>query len=414
MKNFYLFVRVFAPMINLGMNLINLFIWRDKRIVLMGAWMGNKYADNTRFLFEFLNKNKKIYGLRKVVWVTRNIDTLNMLKKMGYEAYLMHSLKSFYYHFKAGINIVCNINFPVKGYDGDIMGQLSGHSIKINTWHGIPLKAGKSTGENIKNEGIIGTIKYVLRKNRLFISLFTPGHWDKAYYLSTGKEASRRCSVFCGIDFNHFIESGYPRDCKSDLLLDNEKKVIEHMKDYKSIILYVPTFRENSDVPHPLFDKSLCDYISNENVLWIEKPHTATKKDSRNTRSNHNILFLDSKFDINVLLPYINLVITDYSSVCYDAMAFDKAVLYYAPDIENYTKNERGFLCNYWEMVDGYLSVNTDELKEQINLFLHDKAFNRSFNEQITKVKKEVLDKQPQSCKEIISVIGKTTGIFVS
>lgn len=81
---------------------------RDDSIVLIGAWFGNKFADNSRYLFQYLDKNKEELGLTHVVWVTRNKDTYSILKNMNYEVYMMDSKESIYFHKHAGWHIVCN------------------------------------------------------------------------------------------------------------------------------------------------------------------------------------------------------------------------------------------------------------------------------------------------------------------
>ena len=407
----YLLIRVFAPIINLFVFIVNLFIRRDTEIALFGAWMGKKYADNTRYLYQYLQKNIEKYNLKKIIWVTRSESTFKLLTNMGLEVYMMHSYKSFYYHIKAGVHVVCNINFPVKGYSGDIMGQLSGCAIKINTWHGIPIKAGKTTGDNSKKAGLLGTIKHSLRGSKVFQKVFTPGHWDKAYYLSTGPEGTRRSSVFCGVGESQFIESGYPRDCKTDLLLDNEKNVIFSFEHYSKVFLFLPTFREKGQVPHPLEDNSLRQFIRDNDILWVEKPHAATKVFKKEDNSS-NILYLDSDFDINVILDEVDLVITDYSSVCYDAMAYNTPVVYYAPDIQFYMCNERGFLCDYKSMVKDFLATTIPELQEFLDDFLNDKEFIKRLNDQITIEKNTTLNKQALSCEEIVSIINNYTGAF--
>lgn len=52
---------------------------RNKRIVLVGAWMGTKFADNSRYLYQYLFANKKKLGLKKVIWITRNKDVNELL-----------------------------------------------------------------------------------------------------------------------------------------------------------------------------------------------------------------------------------------------------------------------------------------------------------------------------------------------
>lgn len=410
MSKAYIFIRGCAPVINLFTDIVNIFIWRDKKIVLFGSWMGNRFADNSRYLFQCLSDNKEKYNLKKVVWVTRNKNVYASLKEQGFEVYMMHSLKSIYYHFKSGIHMVCNQSYPVRGYSGDIMGQFSGHAIKINMWHGIPLKAGKSTGKNTK-KGLIGNTRYFLKTNSIFNFIFTPGHWDRALYFSTGEECTKRLSVFCGIDEKQFLEVGYPRDCILGKNTEEEKQIINKISSHDKAILYVPTFRENGDVPYLLDDKIVLDYVKKNNILWIEKPHSASKK-QKNNRVDKNVLYLNGDYDINTILPYITLVITDYSSVCYDAMAFDKPTFFFDSDYNHYLNDERGFLCDYKKEVEGVEAPTSSELMALIERYFEDEKYRTYVCSHVEEVKRLVLNKNKKTNEEIADELYKA-GIMV-
>ena len=85
----------------------NFGIRRDKNVVLIGAWMGLKFADNSRFLFQYLSENVNSLNLKKVIWITRNPEVKKTLDNMGYESFIVGSEESNYWHLKAGIHIVC-------------------------------------------------------------------------------------------------------------------------------------------------------------------------------------------------------------------------------------------------------------------------------------------------------------------
>lgn len=401
----YILVRLFAPLINLFTFIVNCFIWRDKRIVLFGAWMGDKFTDNPRYLYQYLYEHKDEYDVKKVVWVTRNQYVYNMLQGEGYEVYMMHSLQSYYYHFKAGVHFICNISFPVKGYDGDIMGQLSGHALKINMFHGVAIKAGKSTGEVNKTRGVIGKVRFVLRHNRMFNDVFTPGHWDKAYQLSTSKECSRRDAMFCGVDEKWFLETGYPRNCEVARYTEEEERIVKLIKSHGITILYVPTFRESGEVPHPLSDEKLIRFLIENDFLWVEKQHPASKNAVKIENLEANVLYLDKSFDINIIIPVISLLVSDYSSVTYDAMAFDKPVIYYVPDYDYYLTNERGFLCDYKELVGGFEAETIDELIFRLDCAFNDDSYQKLLSYKVQKEKSSVLCDNKSNCGEIIQSI---------
>ena len=63
----------------------SIFYHRDPSIVLFGAWFGERFADNSRNLYQYLFTNKEQYGLSHVVWVTRSADIMKEMLNMGYE-----------------------------------------------------------------------------------------------------------------------------------------------------------------------------------------------------------------------------------------------------------------------------------------------------------------------------------------
>ena len=158
---------------NLLTFIINIFIRRDKSIILMGSCYGERFAGNSRYLFQYLSNNKDEYGLNKVIWVTRKHYIFDELSEMGYEVYLMHSLKSFYYHFKAGrhaINFNSNTSFATGvRRSADIMGYFSLGAIHYFLNH----SAYSGKGNLITNYKDLGIIKRILVKTYIKISSVT-------------------------------------------------------------------------------------------------------------------------------------------------------------------------------------------------------------------------------------------------
>ena len=408
----YILIRVFAPLINLLVFCLNVFVPRNRKIILFGSWMGKKFADNTRFFFQYLSARKQQYDIEKTIWVTRDKEIYSLLRSYDYEVYMMHSWKSFYYHIKAGVHCVCNLSYQVKGYDGDIMGALSGNALKIDMSHGVAIKAGKTTGENSTKEGFIAKIKYKLRKNKVFNDLFTPGHWNKAYHLSTGKECSRRGALFYGVDEKWFLESGYPRNCVFTKLFPNETIYLNTFEKYNKVILYAPTFRENGDAPHPLNDIKLQEYLKSNNYLWVEKPHPAEKNHTKIEGMNFNSLYLPSEFDVNIIIPSVSLVISDYSSIVYDAIAFSIPVLFYAPDYKHYLNDERGFLCNYKELTKGFYTEEIDLLIKMIDMAFNDEEYQEKLIRKIKAEKRNVLEANKENNDQIADYLHEKLGII--
>lgn len=102
---------------------------KNKNLWIFGAWFGDKYADNSKYLFEYVNKNKPEI---RAIWVTRNENTYKLVKKEGYEVYFKNSLKGFLYSSLAGVGIISNAFNDIP--------YTTGRMKIVQLWHGTPLK----------------------------------------------------------------------------------------------------------------------------------------------------------------------------------------------------------------------------------------------------------------------------------
>ena len=81
--------RLFNLAKNLFVGLVGILLGKNERTVLVGAWMGDKFADNSRFLFQYLSNHKKELNINHVVWATRSRQVLELLESYGYECVLI-------------------------------------------------------------------------------------------------------------------------------------------------------------------------------------------------------------------------------------------------------------------------------------------------------------------------------------
>lgn len=347
---------------------------RDKSIVLIGGWCGKRFADNSRYLFQYLSENKKELGLTHVVWVTRNEKLYNELKDMGYEVYMMDSQESIKYHKTAAYHIICNVSSSGNNMDADLLTQYSNGAYKINLWHGLGgIKgvhfAGKEYRDYKTQYPTRARIKEFLRKFKSYrVCAELLGGWEDAYYLSTTPFETCIFQKYFKLPINNFVESGYPRNQKDIRLRKNEIEILEKIKQYKKVILYMPTFRgDNTHYTAPLTNDELIKTIEENGWLWIEKKHGIDQSNLLKEIISPAVLQLDPEFDGNVLFPYIDMVITDYSSVSWDALYHKKPVVFYMPDYDYYMKDDRGFVLQPEEFIIGPATYNINELIQLLN-----------------------------------------------
>jgi CDP-ribitol ribitolphosphotransferase len=69
--------------------------------------------------------------------------------------------------------------------------------------------------------------------------------------------------------------------------------------------------------------------------------------------------------DVAVLIQMSTLLITDYSSVCMDFALLNKPCVFYAYDLEEYTR-ERDFFFEYKNYVPGPVAVTFEQLLEAV------------------------------------------------
>jgi len=111
----------------------------------------------------------------------------------------------------------------------------------------------------------------------------------------------------------------------------------------KKILLWAPTFRGKASSPDEVDNESFSQLQNKLGDEWLvlikHHPHDDATAKNEKYRSNCTI-------STERLLPVVDLLITDYSTVVLDYLAFSKPFILYAPDLEEYEK-KRGFFIDY-------------------------------------------------------------------
>ncbi len=359
-------------LINIRMAVCSLFWKRRRDTVLIGAWFGDKFADNPRFLYQYLSENKEKLGLKHVVWVTRNKEVLALLRNMGYEAYMTDSPASVRFHKTAFMHLVCNSTTDRNGSIPDIDIRYSFGAKRVNLWHGVGAVKGvgcasKEYQRRKENNKLAYAIKEGLERIALYRKfVLGPGGWGDSYFLSPTEAGTKQIEKFSYIPRKNFIESQYPRTCPCVRLTPREQAVLEQLQGYDKVVMYLPTFRTGDNA----FDFStvaeqLEDLLKQENILWVQKAHSASRTELANEAKSH-ILNLEPSFDVNVLIRHCTALVTDYSSATSDARFFRKPVLFYVPDLEAYINGDNGVTPEAEEIMRGPHLFNIEELRQAL------------------------------------------------
>lgn len=390
--------------VNLIVILVGVFLKRDRKVWLFGAWMGERFADNPRYLYQYMFDRKEELGLKRVIWVTRNPKVLTILNDFGYEAYDMKSKQSYYWHLRAGVHVICNMSSQTGKYQGDIIGELSAGAIKIQLWHGVGIKACYNlvSDKRRNNNKIRRQVKRIVFSPLLFGNpLYSAGLWDNRYQVTTSEENSRVAILDLGVRAKRIIECNYPRENDDIKQMPDEMIIIQDLidkKNTKKAVLYCPTFREmsreESQYQNPLDSLGFVDYLKENDILWIEKRHSASTY-TFNKEQNSNVYYIDGGFDINLLYRYADLLITDYSSAASDMIYRRKKTLSFIPDYDQYEEFERGFVNDYHKYYPCECAKTMEELKSMILHTLSDNYFDKEMRLRYDECRKFLFNDSP-------------------
>ena len=182
---------------------------------------------------------------------------------------------------------------------------------------------------------------------------------------------SEKCKKFYagafGISEDVCMPLGLPR---TDPLIGGRDKMREKVLAAhpefagKKLYLYCPTFREvkgkqvkfDTQIDWAKLSASLAD-----DEIFIIRRHPIMKY-SLTDKEYPNIIDLSTENTIE-LTAASEAIITDYSSVIYDACLMDVPCVFYCPDLEKY---ERGFYLNFPDDLPGELTTNPDNLLETV------------------------------------------------
>lgn len=334
---------------------------QKSKIVFMNR--PDNYFCNLKYVSKAFHQKYPEY---KLVWITDN--------KKGYPDYVecVNNTKlRFLYHIATAKAWVFN--------------DVQHHGIRkrknqffINTWHGcIPVKkiGLYSDLESIKN---YHDVTETSAKTDLFISNST---WCSKMYRESFSYQGK------------ILEAGTPR---LDILYNRDEKTAARLrKKYKistnsKVILYAPTFRGTGTKADIKIDAVVMDFevlrkrlreIYQKDVYILLRLHPLIAEAGKNLKENEGIINVTDYLDIYELMLITDTLITDYSSLMFEASYVGQEVFLYAVDIEHYAKEERGFYFDYYklpypiatteeELISNMSTIDYTEVQPKVDAFL--------------------------------------------
>ncbi|WP_251137231.1 CDP-glycerol glycerophosphotransferase family protein [Exiguobacterium sp. H66] len=178
-----------------------------------------------------------------------------------------------------------------------------------------------------------------------------------------------------GLREDQVVATGIPR---TDMFFDQDyiaaakERIYEEYPTFKTkkVIMFAPTFRGNgAKSAYYDFDQLDLDALYeafHEEYVFVLKMHPFVRR-----RMEIPELYADFFIDltdhreINELLFVSDILITDYSSTCFEFSLLNRPMLFFAYDLDDYI-SKRDFYYDFEEFVPGPIVKNSDELIERI------------------------------------------------
>jgi CDP-glycerol glycerophosphotransferase len=322
------------------------------------------YGDSPKYIIEELKKRDSSMIF---VWNSKKRKAQDENKLIYVKRY---SLK-YFYHLATSKVWISSVRMPYFIFKRK--GQ-----IYFQTWHGgLGFKKIEQECENALSSRYIRTAKHDSKMIDYFISgnsdiskLFKEKFWYKN---------------------GEILEIGLPRD---DLFfMPQENNIIELKEKYniknKKVVMYAPTFRKNDpfsayDIDLENLRRILSERFQGDWQVLVRLHPRLAGISSKFIRYDENIINVSAEGDVQNLLLITDILITDYSSICFDFMNTKRPVFIYASDIEDYRK-DRDFHLEL-EETPFAIATNNQELADIISKFDYE-LYQKSMNDFIGKYK---------------------------
>lgn len=327
-----------------------LFPKRKKRWAF-GSFRG-AFNDNAKYLFIHVSEQMPEIHC---VWLSISKSTVREVRSKGLNANFILSPK--------GIWLALTSKFWFfNAYSSDIMFCLSGGATLVNLWHGLPLKriefdidsglladrfVRKTLKERYYHPEVFRRPDYVVSSSELFSEVFARSF----------RIPRERC-LDLGLARNGILT--WPEEKRMSFINRYEsadtKDLMDRMRQFNKVFVYMPTWRDSqNDFIAAGFDLKALDLaLSESNALFLVKPHANTTVNPDALDGLQHIQLLPVTLDVYPILPFTDVLVTDYSSIMYDYILMkSKDVILYLFDYEEYV-NERPFIWPFDEMTYGH------------------------------------------------------------
>ncbi len=291
-------------------------------------------------------------GLR-LTWLASSDEEAAAARRAGFDAVLKGSPRGLWRTSRAGVVVVTH------GF-GDVNRYGIRGAVVVNLWHGSPLKRLHLDSPAALRVPLLGSWRPA---SRAMAAMYRRGT-SRVAVLPAGSDtvAGDLASAF-GIDADRVPVTGEPR---TDVLFagsqaERRTAALGRLEQTtgplggRRVVLYAPTWRDGDPdpgVPGPADWDAIERWCERTGSVLLVRPHRLSVGDYHHVSDHVRMLDPVIEPEVMAVLWACDVLVTDYSSTLVDFAVTGRPVVFFAPDVEAYTRS-RGLYRPYAELSGG-------------------------------------------------------------
>lgn len=362
-----------APLYALGA-LVALLVPRSPRRWVLASGIG--LGEGALILHDHV---RAVDPARQLTWLASSRAELAAARERGLHALPKRGPRGLWATLRAGVVVVTH------GFGDVNRFGVSGARV-VQLWHGIPLKRlHLDTGAALRLP-FIGSLPGVVR---LMSALYRRAGAQIALFPVASERVGARIRTAFGLPAARVIAVGDPRDdvllrgtaesrrATARALVSSALRAAggQALPDTGPVVLYAPTWRDgavDAAIPTPAEWQAIAAWADRAGATLLIRSHPlgqGSYADGAVRSPRIRLLGRDALTDVTPALPAVDLVVTDYSSIAFDAAIADVPSVFFAPDLPQYLAT-RGLYQPYREFSGGEPATTWAEALDRVDAAL--------------------------------------------
>lgn len=335
---------------------------RQQNLVIFGAWRGKRYADNPRYLFEYLADHRPDLQL---VWIGDPETTPDLARFPRARFVATGSRQALLARLRAGSVFVSHGLGDVGRH------PISRGSRRVYLGHGLAIKR---MGAPLPSE----TNPIKRRARNILLRPRTFDYWLASSETHANKLLAENQPQL--IEPVQVCRLGQPRldhlhPTNGELIESATLRVRERLKAVHGIpisgrlVAYLPTFRDSGQAAFNFSQhdgpsgEDLRRVLTDHNAWVVEKRHQADSGSGSGAGLDRMVdVATDPAIDTQDLLAASDILVSDYSGCFVDYLLLNRPIIHFAYDRDEYTTRDRGLYFDLDDVAAGEIVESVDDL----------------------------------------------------